>query len=332
MSAAEYLVKHGGESFSRLTEKDLILCAVEEELPTIDMKSLICSGTKFVDAFIWLSAKRPSGVTLAAKKFRTSEEAINAYDEANVDFSMFILWTVLTGSYPRLEYKSKPIPKILTSLFPGRTCIWECTERLCSFNIWRLSYYWLPKIPLEFFPERVKNLMFEHVAGYLYFRVFDRIPTSKKLDAQQKRAINFCLHVIHLGPNWDMWPGTKTAVVSHYIPSVTKCLKNLISEVYTKSEIEYMIKMNYVQKNAFDTEDYINHDSWKTFADNASCLLLSRPMFTNRPTPPQWIPKDDSYFDRSAVVPPSTLTATDQWIQVTKPSYIGRYLWQPLWC
>ena len=304
MNATEYYFRHPFV----FTEKDITLCAVEHELPTIDLQSLVCSGTKLLDAFIWLRINRPRGVTLAAKKLWTDKEAMNAFYGARVDLSMLVLWTVSAGGYPTMQHKGMSIPTVFALIFPGRTCIWECAERLCSFDIWKLSYKWLTEYPLEGIPKSLWNHVVESAAEYMYFKVFDRVPTSKKLDAQQKRAINFCLHVNHLGPNWDMWPGTRSAVVSHYMPSVLKCLKNLISEVYTKSEIEYMVTMNYVPKDAFDTQDYINDDSWKTFADNASCLQLSRPMLRNRPTPPQWIPKDDSYFDRSAAVPPSKLT------------------------
>ncbi|POS81895.1 hypothetical protein EPUL_006525, partial [Erysiphe pulchra] len=232
------------------------------EVPTT-MMGLMANGTKFFDAWIWLSMNpnlRPAPIKLPYTNKPDEKVELSTYDDMGMltTYIFIAYFFILIRAHPPTQldaYHKQPMPKFISTILGTTATAVEVAMYLASFELIKLNNEWVKQIkPLTLNVEAANRLGLG-VAGYRLVSVFNLILPTKyysddpKVNEALKETrppwLEVSLKVMqsfkNAGPCWDFHPATRDPNLISKYGNINKNATNMILDCYTAETIKLLL-------------------------------------------------------------------------------------------
>lgn len=266
-----------------LERSDLIIYRNNEGLIDETVLGLVRSGTKILDAMLYVMAGQPDGVRLEGPVAGCNAGLLTENDMAGnvLTGKRNLIWTIaftlLRGHYPSADGTAigSDIPAFMHNILGMNVSPAAVAAAVASFTLSKLDMAWMKVFNFNSFPEKIKNRLALGMPGYRYLSVFKYIPISQPLGEELARRVNLVRELNTYPADWDMFPPTRSQLIIERLGSVNHLVGNLISQVYTRAEIAGMVRIKMLP---VFPEFSPTHDRWEGF-QNVQELGLVTPIF-----------------------------------------------------
>jgi len=152
--------------------------------------------------------------------------------------------------YPASSHDTeKPnVPKFLSSIMGMKENQSTYVDKICSFPPQKFDPTWIKHVQFGKFGPQVLSRFGLGVAGYRSFGPFKLYAAKDDIPANLKDAYTFARAVATAPATWDIHPVTRNPNVLKKRGNLNKNLANLALQVFTKDDLNAMVKSKILYK------------------------------------------------------------------------------------
>lgn len=225
-----------------ITAEQLNITYVEDNITDATVASMIKAGTPIFDALLFAQAGAPEGANLT-KINALPKDANKRQADQTKQLAWTVMYCLIRGNYPsgQTAEVGKDIPAILDAMFKLGKSPNDVVASIASFNINHLPMDWIKGIDLSKLPLKLKNRLTLGLPGYRYVNVFKAIPVAQEISQEWLDRVNWVREFASYPYDWNVFTPTRSSEFLEKVGSFNKLLMNLMVNVYSEEELNYMV-------------------------------------------------------------------------------------------
>lgn len=189
--------------------------------------------------------------------------------------SIFCLYFILMTRGRASLNDDEPLPRFLTEYLKVKLTWKEIANNLSSNDLTKMDHKWVKMININNLPLAVRQRLLCGIAGTRLFNIFKVYKPQNifNLSPNISYAYEIVKRVAMEGPYLEMHPLFMPARLASI--SISRNLKNLILDVYTKDEVTAMVKSKSLFEIPIADNRYRHYENWdeNTFDDMRTKLV-----------------------------------------------------------
>jgi len=209
----------------------------------VTLADLLKLGMKLFDAIVWITAGRPKSHPLQADPGMTKESISSLHDIARaVFYCYFMLLTQARYPVGRNTSDKPKIPNFLKTIMGMDKEQHHYVEMICSFEPQKFDPAWVKFVSFKDFGQETLSRFGLGLAGKRMFGPFSIYQPRPDIDENLLKAFRFARTVAKAPASWAVHPLTRDPNILTARGNLNKNLANLALEVFTKEDLEEMVK------------------------------------------------------------------------------------------
>jgi len=234
------------------------------DIPTT-LNGLLANGVKFLDAVTWISippAKRPAAITID-----DTEKSMKTFkDPAEIARCMFYyFFYVLTRARapgPDDLKEGQKVPDFLKKVLSIDKNPAQVADYLASFALNLLDHGWVQHVKLNSLSGESLNRFGLGVAGYRMAAPFKLFTPEGQLQVERLAAIRVAKSFATSEASWEIHPSTRDPNILTKYGNLNKNLGNLMLDVFTKEQLDQMVKARIIFAVPTREPSHTNYITW----------------------------------------------------------------------
>lgn len=234
--------------------------------------SLLCNGTKPLDAVAYILGGKPNTVIIEPAVNKTEPEKQKYLKECKTDMFYYYMYVMLRGS-ALVEGQANPagssevLPSFMTKILGLTDAPHEVAARLCSFPIHHIRLDWVKSVSTRNFSPMIRQRFLLGLPGYRTINAIMMYTPSPTCSIEAKQAYDWLASKVFNKRHWSIFPPTRSNVVIQHFSPMGKVLGSLMLQLYDVPTLEKMVELRILAVMPVDDVRYHKWRSWHTLGD-----------------------------------------------------------------